>query len=46
MTPDMPTDARILIIDDIVENVEVLGEVMSSHYDVQFAASGVRAWRW
>jgi len=26
--------------------VEVLGEVLASHYDVQFAASGVRAWRW
>jgi CheY-like chemotaxis protein len=36
----MPTEARILIIDDIVENVEVLGEVLASHYDVQFATSG------
>ena len=36
----MPNDARILIIDDIIENVEVLGEVLASRYDVQFATSG------
>ena len=36
----MPNEARILIIDDIIENVEVLGEVLASRYDVQFATSG------
>ncbi len=36
----MPTEARILIIDDIIENVEVLGEVLASRYEVQFATSG------
>ena len=38
----MPTEARILIIDDIVENVGVLGEVLASHYEVQFATSGAQ----
>ena len=37
----MLTEARILIIDDIIENVEVLGEVLASSYEVQFATSGV-----
>ena len=37
----MLNDARILIIDDIIENVEVLGEVLASLYNVQFATSGV-----
>lgn len=37
----MPTTARILIIDDIVENVEVLGAVLAGECEVQFATSGV-----
>ena len=36
----MPTTARILIIDDIVENVEVLGAVLAGQCEVQFATSG------
>jgi len=36
----MPTTARILIIDDIVENVEVLGAVLAGTCEVQFATSG------
>jgi CheY-like chemotaxis protein len=36
----MPNESRILIIDDIIENVEVLGEVLASRYEVQFATSG------
>jgi two-component system sensor histidine kinase/response regulator len=36
----MPTPPRILIIDDIVENVEVLGAVLAADYEVQFATSG------
>ncbi|MEI6760358.1 MAG: response regulator [Betaproteobacteria bacterium] len=36
----MPTLPRILIIDDIVENVEVLGAVLAADYEVQFATSG------
>ena len=37
----MPTTARILIIDDIVENVEVLGAVLAGQCEVQFATSGL-----
>jgi two-component system, sensor histidine kinase and response regulator len=37
----MSTPARILIIDDIVENVEVLGAVLAGQCEVQFATSGV-----
>jgi two-component system sensor histidine kinase/response regulator len=36
----MPTPPRILIIDDIVENVEVLGAVLAGNCEVQFATSG------
>ena len=31
---------RILIIDDIIENLMALGGVLEEEYDVQFASSG------
>lgn len=34
------TKPRVLIIDDVLENVEVLGETLSSFCDIQFATSG------
>ncbi len=34
---------RILIVDDVPDNVEVLGEALSEIYDVQFATSGEEA---
>ena len=40
--PATPNEARTLIIDDIVENVGVLGEVLASHYEVQFATLGAQ----
>ncbi len=36
----MTTRPLILIIDDMIENVEVLGEALSGSYDIQFATSG------
>ena len=35
-----PAKLRILIIDDIPDNVEALGEALSDKYEVQFALSG------
>ena len=36
----MRTVPRILIIDDVIDNVMVLGEVLSGNADIQFATSG------
>lgn len=35
-----PVRQTVLIVDDSVENIEVLGEVLSSDYEVRFALSG------
>jgi CheY-like chemotaxis protein len=35
------TPPRILIIDDVIENVEVLGETLADNCDIQFATSGM-----
>jgi two-component system, sensor histidine kinase and response regulator len=38
MTTPLP---RILIIDDVIENVEVLGETLADNCEIQFATSGM-----
>ncbi len=42
---DKPAPARILIVDDTPENVDVLAGVLNPHYTVKVALSGERALR-
>ena len=39
----MHTAPRILIVDDVVENVAVLGETLADTFEIQFATSGPEA---
>ncbi len=36
---------HILIVDDVPANVEMLGEALQEHYEIQFAPSGAKALR-
>lgn len=39
----MPARQKILIVDDSVANLQLLGETLEADYDVQFASSGAEA---
>jgi diguanylate cyclase (GGDEF)-like protein len=39
-SPHLLGRPRVLIIDDVSSNIEILGEALSQDYDVQFACSG------
>ncbi len=41
----MPARQKILIVDDSVANLQLLGETLEADYDVQFASSGAEALR-
>jgi diguanylate cyclase (GGDEF)-like protein/PAS domain S-box-containing protein len=41
----MPVRQKVLIVDDSIANLQLLGETLESDYDVQFASSGAEALR-
>ena len=41
----MPLRQKVLIVDDSIANLQLLGETLESDYDVQFASSGPEALR-
>lgn len=41
----MPVRQKVLIVDDSIANLQLLGETLASDYDVQFASSGAEALR-
>lgn len=41
----MPVRQKVLIVDDSIANLQLLGETLESDYDVQFASSGPEALR-